>query len=158
MLQAPPSPSAPTGVGRRPPSVRSALALPLALPLACGACLAAGAAYVAAVDPADGGGLAPCPIRAATGRWCPGCGLTRATHHLLRGDIVQALSYHLAVPIVLFALGVVWWSWLRVAAGSGAPRRLASISARSYALAAVLLAVFTVARNLPDAGWLRGGA
>ena len=154
MLQAPPPPSASDRVRRRAPALRGALALPLA----CGACLAAGAAYVAAVDPSDGGGLTACPIRAATGRWCPGCGLTRATHHLLRGDVVQALSYHLAVPIVLLALGAVWWSWVRVAAGAGAPRGLVSIGARTYALAAVLVTVFTVVRNLPDAGWLRGGA
>lgn len=35
-----------------------------------------------------------CPTRYLTGVCCPGCGMTRATLHLLRGDIGGAVHYH----------------------------------------------------------------
>jgi hypothetical protein len=70
-----------------------------------------GAAALAGIyhlDP-DAGGLILCPYRALTGLACPGCGMTRATHFLLRGDLASAWAYNpllfLAVPLVLaFAL------------------------------------------------------
>ena len=57
----------------------------------------------------DAGGLILCPYRALTGLACPGCGMTRATHFLLRGDLAAAWAHNpllfLAVPLVLgFAL------------------------------------------------------
>ncbi|MGI9643968.1 MAG: DUF2752 domain-containing protein, partial [Ilumatobacteraceae bacterium] len=97
------------------------LPLAAAAPLACGACLLAGAVYIAAVDPSDGGGLTACPIRAATGQWCPGCGLTRAAHQLARGDVLQALSFNVLAPLVLTGLAIAWFTWLWVAVGRGVP-------------------------------------
>ena len=48
----------------------------------------------------------PCPLHAATGIPCPGCGLSRAGAALLRGDVAEALRMHAFAP--LFALcGVV---------------------------------------------------
>jgi len=45
-----------------------------------------------------------CPIRAATGVPCPGCGLTRATLELLRGDLAGSLRTHAFAPVFLGAL------------------------------------------------------
>ena len=59
---------------------------------ACG--LVAATAYVTAVDPSDRGVFPACPFRSLTGWWCPGCGLTRATHHLMHGDLLGALRSH----------------------------------------------------------------
>jgi hypothetical protein len=136
---------------------RSAAPAGISLPLACGACLLAGGAYIAAVDPSDGGGLTACPIRSTTGRWCPGCGLTRATHHLLRGDVAQALSFNLMIPLVLIAFVVMWWTWFRVSAGRGVSRWVGSIGRWTVAAAGVSTIAFTVLRNLPGWEWLRGG-
>ena len=47
----------------------------------------AGCVYVGLNDPSDGGAFIPCPFHAATGLWCPGCGMTRAVHHLVTGDV-----------------------------------------------------------------------
>ncbi|MBP3201601.1 MAG: DUF2752 domain-containing protein [Lachnospiraceae bacterium] len=44
-----------------------------------------------------------CPTRYLTGICCPGCGMTRATIHLLKGDINGAIHYH---PLV-FTLPVI---------------------------------------------------
>ena len=45
-----------------------------------------------------------CPILAATGVPCPGCGLTRATMQLFKGNILDSLQTHAFAPIFLMAL------------------------------------------------------
>lgn len=47
-----------------------------------------------------------CPIRAATGVPCPGCGLTRAMDALLHGNWREALQVHAFAPI--FLIGFVF--------------------------------------------------
>lgn len=129
-----------------------------ALPWLVAGCLASTAAYVVIDDPGDGnGGLTPCPVRALTGQWCPGCGLTRATHHLFRGNVAQALSFNALVPVVLAALGLLWAIWLMVATGRGVPPFIRQIRPAAYVSAALLLAGFTVLRNLSAGQVLRGG-
>ncbi len=47
----------------------------------------------------------PCPLHAATGLWCPGCGATRASYLLLHGDVAGALHFNaLWVVLAPFAL------------------------------------------------------
>lgn len=51
-----------------------------------------------------------CPFALFTGTACPGCGMTRAASHLIRGDIGTAFAYH---PLVL-AVGIellAGWGW-----------------------------------------------
>lgn len=127
----------------------------LAAPIACGCCLLAGAVYVAANDPSEGGLFLPCPFRSLTGWWCPGCGLTRATHHLFRGDVAQALQYHLFVVAVLAAIVATWAVWLIASTGRPVGRALAP-PVWIPSLAVVTLVVFAVVRNLPGVTGLRG--
>jgi uncharacterized protein DUF2752 len=79
-------------------------------PLAVGGVLAAGAAYVGVVTPGEGRTI-PCPFHAATGLWCPGCGMTRGVHRLLRADLFGALSFNVFVPLVVIGAVIGWWSW-----------------------------------------------
>jgi hypothetical protein len=70
-------------------------------------CLA-GCAYVAFYDPNTSTALYPaCPFKTMTGLDCPGCGITRALHALVRGDVGRALDHNvlfvLALPVLL------WW-------------------------------------------------
>lgn len=58
-----------------------------------------------------------CPSAGWLGIPCPGCGLTRATIALLRGDVAEALRFH---PLVFVALPILaglavssLWGWLR---------------------------------------------
>ncbi|MDW3213524.1 MAG: DUF2752 domain-containing protein [Ilumatobacteraceae bacterium] len=127
----------------------------LAAPLACGCCLLAGAGYVAANDPSEGGVFLPCPFRTLTGWWCPGCGLTRATHHLLRGDIVQALRFHLFVVVVLAAIVAAWAVWLVASTGRSVGRAMSPPAWIPVAFVLTLVA-FAVVRNLPGIPGLRG--
>jgi uncharacterized protein DUF2752 len=49
----------------------------------------------------------PCPVLHATGIPCPGCGLTRATLFLLRGDLRTSLRYHAFAPVFLLGAGAI---------------------------------------------------
>ena len=42
-----------------------------------------------------------CPFAMAFGIPCPGCGLSRATFALLRGDVHAAIAVHPLVPVAL---------------------------------------------------------
>jgi hypothetical protein len=115
---------------------------------AVGVAGAAALAYVVAVDPADAAVAVPCPFHAMTGWWCPGCGLTRATHHLLRGDVATALSYHALVPVVL-GVGVwVWLAWWLPAVGRRSPPGPATLPAPAWIALASALIAFAVVRNV----------
>jgi hypothetical protein len=46
-----------------------------------------------------------CPVAIVTGHPCPGCGLTRATLALLRGDLAETLRFHPLAPLVSPLLG-----------------------------------------------------
>jgi hypothetical protein len=63
------------------------------------------AAQVAAV--ATGVGGWPCPVKSALGIPCPGCGLTRATVSLLRGEFAAAIGLHAFAPVLLLGLAAV---------------------------------------------------
>ena len=67
-----------------------------------GALLAAGLCYALWVRLT--GLSVPCPIRAVTGRLCPGCGVTRMCLALLRWDWAAAWS---ANPVLLLMLPVL---------------------------------------------------
>lgn len=127
----------------------------LAAPIACGCCLLAGAVYVAIDNPTNGGAFLPCPFRQLTGLWCPGCGLTRATHFLLRGQPLTALRFNLFVVPVLLAVVAGWTTWLLRSSGRDvdAWRR---IPLWLPGVLVAVLAVFAVVRNLPGVDGLRG--
>jgi hypothetical protein len=125
----------------------------LILPVAAGCCAVGAAVYVAARDPSSGGMYPECAFRSVTGWWCPGCGLTRAAHHLLNGDLGQALGHNaLVVPIVaLLALG--WMTWL-LDCGGRRPLRLRRATIPAWFGLAFTAVAFAVARNVPSLdGW-----
>lgn len=138
--------------GQPPSSPRRVGMLRRLAPVACGCALAAAAGLVARFDPAAAGSRFPaCQFRAATGLWCPGCGLTRGFHQLFNGHLLSALSYNLFIPLALVAIVGAWWSWLRTSWGR--PRR--GVSPRANRLTVVwlpaALVVYGVLRNIPTA-------
>lgn len=92
-----------------------------------------------------------CLIRSLTGVCCPGCGGKRAALQLLEGDWAGAAKSNLLIyPI---AAGILWTG---VAFATNRPRSSplhVSRKAMWWLLTAV--ALFTLLRNLPAAGFLR---
>jgi hypothetical protein len=109
----------------------------------------AGLALVSAVDPRASGAYPRCPLHAMTGLWCPGCGITRALHDALHGDLASALSTNAMLPVyaVLTVLG--WWSWWQIAHGRAAPRIITSARPTAWIALGATLVTFAVLRNLP---------
>jgi len=69
-----------------------------------------------------GAGFWRCPFYMATGRPCPGCGLSRAMGSLLAGDLVGALRFH---PFAPFFAGAILLLAVGVALPKGPRKRLA---------------------------------
>jgi hypothetical protein len=124
----------------------------LALPALVGAATSGLTTYVAMVDPNQPGHFPVCPTLALTGLYCPGCGMLRATHDLLHGDLAGALQRNPLSPLVLTGLVAVFVLWV-VARWTG--RAVSWTPARwtPWVVGAGLI-LFTVARNLPGWTWL----
>jgi hypothetical protein len=94
--------------------------------------------------------LPRCALHTATGLHCPGCGNTRATQALLRGDLAGAMRQNplfvAALPLLLFGVWRAWLGWI-------APERLRPLPwawrpVHTWILVAAVLA-FSILRNLP---------
>lgn len=134
--------TSPVRAGHHPPARWRAARAPLAV----GAGAAAVAATLVARSPHVPGGYGFCPFRAVLGVWCPGCGGLRAAHDLLHGDLAGAWDMNpLAVVAVPLLVGA--WVWWLARAWRGRP--VPTPSGRAVAALGVVLAAFTVARNLP---------
>jgi hypothetical protein len=121
---------------------------PWLAPVATGALGLVGLAYIGLNNPADGGAFVPCPFHQATGLWCPGCGITRATHLLLNGDVAGALAMNLLLPAVIVLAGYAWGSWLWRSFGRPALPSLARIPSGVWFGIYGFVLAFGVLRNL----------
>jgi uncharacterized protein DUF2752 len=110
---------------------------------------------VATLDPSATGAYPSCAVRSVTGWWCPGCGLTRAVHHLMHGDIGRAFGYNALVAPIVALLVLTWIAWLMESGGRRYPWVHRTAVPAWIALAVAALA-FTVLRNVPAFGALRG--
>jgi hypothetical protein len=89
---------------------------------AAGAVVAALLYVLYRYDPSTVSFYPPCVFRAVTGLLCPGCGATRAVHHLLHGDVAGAFRLNamllLVGPVLAIAvatrptlIGRPWFGW-----------------------------------------------
>ena len=107
-------------------------------------------------DPHTQGSWGFCPVPRLTGLDCPGCGGLRAVNDLTNLDLAGAASSNLLLVLVMPVLVVVcgWPGY----AGPGGPPAAARVGVPPDAVGAgrarVVIAIFTVARNLPVGGWL----
>ena len=136
---------------RRRASVRPEWLPRWVAPVAGGAAAAAVLAYVWAFDPTKGGVFIPCPFHRLTGRWCPGCGMTRALHDLLHGDLRAALGANLFLPVVVVLFGYLWLWWLWPAITGRRLEVIHRVPSAVWTGLVVLALTYGVLRNLPAA-------
>ena len=112
------------------------------------ALLAGLSALVLVRSPLENTIFPPCPLHATTGLWCPGCGATRASYLLLRGDVLGAL--HFNVLWVVFA-PLALYQAVAFAGEAFGVRWLRRIPFSRPVIIAILvsMAAFFVVRNLP---------
>jgi hypothetical protein len=103
-------------------------------------------------DPHEPGSWGICPT-AALGFWCPGCGGLRAVYDLTNLRLVDAASSNLVLVAAIPVLAHLFWRWTsgRWSGRSWSPP--ARTQNRAVVVTLVVLAVFTVLRNLPGS-WL----
>jgi hypothetical protein len=79
---------------------------------------------LAVVGPIEGGPTL-CPFALCTGIACPGCGMTRAASHLIRGDVSGALGYHPLILLIaaLSVMGTAWYLLRRMGKAGPIPNR-----------------------------------
>lgn len=90
----------------------------------------------------------PCPFRAATGLYCPGCGTGRAIQALGSGDVLGAIRMNVLAVILLGPALYGVGRELLVAFGQPAPRAI-PVSARWAAIIAIAVIAYWVLRNVP---------
>lgn len=88
-----------------------------------------------------------CPVRAATGLLCPGCGAIRAVHALLEGDPALALHSN-ALLVLLLPIAAAWLAIWTVRRMRGSSRTMLPPSWLVVTLAVIAL-LFGALRNLP---------
>lgn len=95
----------------------------------------------------------PCLIRLVTGKYCPGCGISRMFIALAEGDFASAAGYNLLVMSALpfIALFGIRYGVSYVKTGRNQPDK-PEIAA--LVIAGVLTAVFWVLRNTEAFYWL----
>ncbi|HKR12546.1 MAG TPA: DUF2752 domain-containing protein [Pyrinomonadaceae bacterium] len=108
----------------------------------------AGAAYLFIFEPGKTGFFPGCPFRFITGFLCPGCGVTRALHHILHGHFETAFMLN---PLLLLALPFILFALLRysvIVMRGGVPRPNALPAPYIYAIFFIILS-FWIFRNTP---------
>jgi hypothetical protein len=102
---------------------------------------------IAANNPHITGSLGVCPLFAATGLYCPGCGGTRAVYDLAHGDVAGAMTMNPLFTLCVPLLAVLWVRWAMRSQGV-ALRPWPFPDWLGFAIPGVIVA-FTVLRNLP---------
>jgi hypothetical protein len=90
----------------------------------------------------------PCPLHATTGLFCPGCGSTRALHHLLHGRLLTAFDFN---PLLVASLPFLLYAAIRflLHARRPAPAPPKPLPAWAIWSLLVLVLAFGILRNLP---------
>ncbi|GAA5495376.1 hypothetical protein Rhal01_01551 [Rubritalea halochordaticola] len=120
----------------------------------CLAVLPLGCAVVAFLVYTKSALLPPCLFNQWTGLLCPGCGMTRASHSLLHGEIAAGFAYNplgvVLLPALLYGVGqeLIAWAWEK-------PEWRLRLGARLPLIMAILVIGFGILRNLPGFDFLR---
>ena len=117
-------------------------------PIVTATAIACGCAYVGLNNPESKQLFPVCGFYSLTGFYCPGCGMTRAMHSVLHGNIVRAVQFNamlvVALPVLIY-LYVLWASW----AFTGKKLPTFTVSKKLMWTLIAIAVVFIVGRNFP---------
>lgn len=107
-----------------------------------------GAGLLIFFDPSSESFFPACPLYTTTGLACAGCGLTRATHAIIHGDLYRGIRYNILSPLVMVLLG---YTWLALASFTVRGRSLSFrlLHGKTSTVILVTLIAFSVIRNIP---------
>ncbi|HXH78858.1 DUF2752 domain-containing protein [Nocardioides sp.] len=125
----------------------------LASPLAVGAGAALTALALRLRDPHVSGSWGLCPTKLLTSLDCPMCGALRAVNDLTHLEVGAALSSNLVLMLAIPVILVLWLRRLRACWRGGEAMRPLTVPTWAWVGGLVVLAVFTVVRNVPGS-WL----
>jgi hypothetical protein len=91
----------------------------------------------------------PCPFRALTGLYCPGCGSLRAVHQLLHGHLGSAFALNPLLIIVLPFMGYAFVSYGMMSFGKQRPALLPAPAYLGW-LMLIVIVLYGILRNIPD--------
>ena len=105
-------------------------------------------------DPHQHGSWGLCPLYAATGIYCPGCGGLRAVNDLTDGHVGAALSSNILVTL-LIPVSVVLLSVWALDKWRGTTRHVPWSRLRPFVVALLtVMFLFAVVRNTGSGAWL----
>jgi len=132
--------------GAIPPRIGESSRLGIWLWVPIGIAMLAGATLYL-FDPSRFGFYPTCGLYRTTGLLCPGCGSLRAMHHLLHGDLLEALRFNALLVFSLPLVGGAAALWLTRNL-RGQPLSLPLKPSCVWVGSAIVL-MFSIARNLP---------
>lgn len=104
--------------------------------------------YVYFFNPLNGFFYPPCWFHELTGLYCAGCGITRASHSFLNGDIEKAFDYNVLFPLLL----VIITMWIVKIVGIFFYKKTVKLTYKPkwfYWTIYILIGVFFLLRNIP---------
>lgn len=99
------------------------------------------------IDPSIHSLFPPCVFHALTGLLCPGCGLTRAVHESLHGNVHAAISFNPFLPVYTALLGILTIGTF-CRATIGRTPALVRLTSPTLLTAALGIVTFGIVRNL----------
>lgn len=115
--------------------------------------VAGGAALgIALWNPTDSG-VSICASKRLLGLDCPLCGGLRCVNSLMHGHFLAAADHNLLATIAIPLVAVLWITWL-IGTFTGREIRFTKPPGWVVGTGAVIVAVFTVIRNLGGPAWI----
>lgn len=92
-----------------------------------------------------------CPFKLLTGYSCPGCGIQRALHAALHGDLMKAIHYNYFLVYSLpYALLLVFERWVLSECSLQTKIRSVCENPKIVQLYVVLFTIWFIVRNIYD--------
>lgn len=120
-----------------------------AAPIGTLAGVSAAFVYVASFDPNQPGHYPACPLLAATGVYCPGCGGLRSAYAFAHGDLPSALGANVLAVVLFIGFAAFWTHWFLTRALARPYALPVRLTAWHAWVGGALVVAYSVVRNTP---------